>query len=294
MAMKLQYFNGGLGNQLFQYIFYRYYQIHAGGDIWLDNMKFYKVHEHNGYELERIFGVKPALISNFFEGDVWEYMVDKARKGEGDLCQQLKDMGEEIVMVAENDNYAFDGKIHRIPSNSYYPEIIRLPGNVYYFGYWIAKGWFDAIYEVIKKEIVFPDVIGQDNRAYRDMIQKERSVSIHIRRGDFCKLGWELPESFYRDAMEKMTETMPGAVYLVFSDDIAWCREQYKALGLELAKDRIIFVTGNEGENSYVDMQLMSMCEGMILANSAFSYFAALYNGRPDKVIINPLKFRKI
>ncbi len=292
--MKLQYFNGGLGNQLFQYIFYRYYQIHAGEDIWLDNMKFYKVREHNGYELERVFGVKPDLISDFFDKDVWDYMVGKARRGEGDLCQQLKDMGEEFVMVAENDNYAFDGIVHRIPANSYYPEIIGLPGSVYYFGYWIAKGWFDKIRDVIMQDIVFPELTGRDNMAYREQIHKERAVSVHIRRGDFCKLGWELPESFYRDAMENMAVAVPDALYLVFSDDISWCREHFRALGLDLAKDRLIFVTGNEGENSYMDMQLMSMCEGMILANSAFSYFAALYNDRADKRIINPVKFREV
>jgi hypothetical protein len=38
-----------------------------------------------------------------------------------------------------------------------------------------------------------------------------------------------------------------------------------------------------------MDMDLMSRCRGMILANSAFSYFAALYNRRPDKLIINPM-----
>lgn len=292
--MKLQYFNGGLGNQLFQYIFYRYVQIYADMDIRLDNMKFYKTHEHNGYELERIFGVKPALISDFFDQDVWEYMVAKAIKGEGDLCQQLKDMGEEIVMVAENDNYVFDGMVHRIPSNGYYPEIIRLPGNVYFFGYWIAKGWFDEIRDVIRKEIVFPAMDGRDNIACRELIDREKTVSVHIRRGDFCRLGWELPESFYREAMEKMSVAVPGAVYLVFSDDITWCREHYKELGLDRAKDKVVFVTGNEGEKSFVDMQLMSMCEGMILANSAFSYFAALYNKRKDKIVINPVKFREV
>ncbi len=292
--MKLQYFNGGLGNQLFQYIFYRYFQLHSNDEIWLDNMKFFKVHEHNGYELERIFGVHPNLISNFFDEDVWGYMVDKAKRGEGDLCQQLKDMGEDIAMVAENDHFAFDGKVHRIPSNGYYPEIIELPGNIYYFGYWIAKGWFEKIRPDIMKELSFPEITDAGNLRHCDIIRKERTVSMHIRRGDFCKLGWELPELFYREAMEKMTTHMPGAMYLVFSDDIQWCKDNFKALGLEKAGDKVEFVTGNEGERSYVDMQLMSMCEGMILANSAFSYFAALYNNREDKIVINPLGFREV
>ena len=292
--MKLQYFNGGLGNQLFQYIFYRYFQLHSNEEIWLDDMKFYKVHEHNGYELERIFGVKSNLISDYFDADIWEYMVERAKRGEGDLCQQLKDMGEAIVMVAENDRFAFDGQVHRIPANGYYPEIIGLPGNVYYFGYWISRDWFAEIRPVIMKELSFPEIMGADNRNVLEIINKERTASVHIRRGDFCKLGWELPEHFYLEAMKKMSAHMPGAFYLVFSDDIDWCKDHFRELGLDMAGDRIVFVTGNEGADSYVDMQLMSMCEGMILANSAFSYFAALYNNRKDKAIINPLRFREV
>ena len=179
--MKLQYFNGGLGNQIFQYIFYRYFQIHAkelgySEEIWLDNMKFFKVHEHNGYELERVFGLKPNLISNYFDQDVWEYMVETAKGGGGDLCQQMKDMGSGIIMVAETSNFAFDGKVYHVASNQYHPELVELKGDIYYFGYWINKEWFSKIRATLMQELRFPVIADQANLAHLQMIQQEKCV----------------------------------------------------------------------------------------------------------------------
>ncbi|MCL2051961.1 MAG: alpha-1,2-fucosyltransferase [Lachnospiraceae bacterium] len=292
--MKIQYFNGGLGNQIFQYIFYRYFQLHSQDVIYLDDMKFFKVHEHNGYELERVFGVKPNLISNYFEPDVWEYMVSVAKGGGGDLCQQMKDMGSDIVMVAETNNFSFDGEVHFVPSNGYHPDIVSLAENIYYFGYWINKNWFLKIRETLMKELVFPPINDKVNLLYAELIEKERCVSVHIRRGDFITLGYNLPEQFYQEAMENMTAALPNAAYLVFSDDIPWCEANFRNLGLDKAKGKLIFITGNEGEKSYIDMDLMSRCQGMILANSSFSYFAALYNNRADRICINPSSIREV
>lgn len=63
----------------------------------------------------------------------------------------------------------------------------------------------------------------------------------------------------------------------VFSDDLTWCREHQEELGFD-AFEKVTFVDGNVRERSYIDLQLMSMCKGMILSNSAFCYLAALLN----------------
>ena len=292
--MKIQYLNGGLGNQIFQYIFYRYYQIHAKDEIWLDNMKFFRVHEHNGYELERVFGLKPQLLSDYFEPDVWEYMVAVAEGSGGDLCQLLKDQGMDIIMVAEAKNFSFDGTVYHAKTSEYHPELMKIPGNVYFFGYWINKEWFARIRKTLMAELVFPAITGKENLAHAETIKTETCVSVHIRRGDFVALEWHLPGEFYQVAMRNMTALLPGATYLIFSDDIPWCKANWRTLGLDLAGDRLVFVTGNEGANSYIDMDLMSRCHGMVIANSAFSYFAALYNGREDKTVVNLAPYREV
>ena len=50
---------------------------------------------------------------------------------------------------------------------------------------------------------------------------------------------------------------------------------------LELGLDQfwtVTYVEGNTNGKNYVDMQLMSMCKGMVMSNSAFCYLAALLN----------------
>lgn len=293
--MRIQYLNGGLGNQIFQYIFKRYMEISAGEKVWLDDMKFFKVNEHNGYELSKVFGVSENdLLSHYFDPDIWEYMVGKSPVTVSNLCQQLKDAGEDIVMIAETLNYEFDGTVVKVPASRYLPSIELSKGNLYFFGYWICKEWMEAIKPVIMQELHFPDFSEELNLQYAHRISTEDSISVHIRRGDFIKIGIDLPMQFYRDGLEQMLARMPGAKCFVFSDDIGWCKENYRELGLNLTGDRLTFVTNNVGEAAYRDMQLMSMCRGMIIANSAFSYFAALYNQNENKLVFNPIPQREI
>ena len=50
---------GGLGNQMFQYAMYKSLE-KKGKLVKLDSKSFYETKkEHNGYELERIFDIKP-------------------------------------------------------------------------------------------------------------------------------------------------------------------------------------------------------------------------------------------
>ncbi len=65
----------------------------------------------------------------------------------------------------------------------------------------------------------------------------------------------------------------------VFSDDIDWCKSNSEEMGFNAFRS-VCYVDGNTGSKSYIDMQLMSQCKGVIASNSAFSYLAALLNTR--------------
>ena len=74
--------------------------------------------------------------------------------------------------------------------------------------------------------------------------------------------------------------------YFIFSDDIDWCKSNNAQLGLEDVRDRVTYITGNEGKNSYIDMYLMSL--GKILVpsyNSTFGYLALLLSESMEKCV---------
>lgn len=295
--MKIQFLNGGLANQVFQYIFARGYELsHPGYAMYLDD-SYFGVHTvHNGYELSKVFGLSPHMVSELFDADVWEWIL--AQKKEGiSLPQVLLSQDVPIQMIAEADTWKhynpFDGKVMPIPSNEYYPEIYDFPGDVYYHGYWINENWWLQNKDIFIQELLFPDIPDQTNQKHLDTILHTPCVAIHIRRGDYVTLDWALNASQYRRNIEAyLAQYGNQFVAFVFSDDIPWCKDHYKELSLNSFTDTI-FVEGNTEGNNYIDLQLMSQCEGMILSNSAFSYLGALLNKRLT-YCINPSKIRRV
>lgn len=279
--MRIQYLNGGLANQVFQYIFVRFAELYypCGGPWFLDDSFFFVQQAHNGYELEKVFGIQANLLSRHFDADVWQELIRNKQNGIS-IAQSFADLGFPVEMIAETTNYRthnpFQGKVYQIPSSEFHPEITKFPGNtIYYHGYWIHPKWFRSYKDIFRKELSFPPITDHKNQGYAHQIVSCNSVAIHIRRGDYVDLGWELSASYYLASVQKILAEHPDAVFFVFSDDLDWCRNHAASLGLHLSSD-IIYVEGNAGGSSYRDMQLMSMCCGIIMSNSAFCYLAAL------------------
>ena len=288
--MNIQYLNGGLANQVFQYIFVRYAELtYPDCGPWIfDDSFFFTTHVHNGYELDKVFNIKANLLSNCFEPDVWDEIIRLNKEGKG-IPQILKDNGTDLIMYAETNNYLpFDGNIlHMFEANSFHPQIPALDyPNIYYHGYWINKKWLNAHKDTIYKELAFPPLPTKASKEYANKILNTPSVAVHVRRGDYVTLGWNMPMDYYSQAIYKFYQKYQNFVLYVFSDDIEWCRQNATNLGFSYASD-VVYVEGNTNGNNYIDLQLMSMCEGIVMSNSAFCYLAALLDKRL-KVHITP------
>ncbi len=296
--MIIQFLNGGLANQVFQYIFARYLEL-SGGErqkVFLDDSFFFVEKVHNGYELEKVFGIQANLLSRQFDEDVWQELIKNKKNGIS-IPQSFLNMGTNIKMISEVENpfgfNPFQGRVEYLPSaNQFYPDIFRQEGDIYYHGYWINKGWLGAYRDRLLEELRFPAIEDSVNLAYAEQIREKESVAVHVRRGDYVTLNWAIAPEGYYQAAEMLLQNMPEAVFFVFSDDIPWCRANEKALGFNLAKD-VVYVEGNTAGNNYRDMQLMTLCKGMLMSNSAFCYLAALMNRRLE-YYANPVPFREV
>lgn len=109
-------------------------------------------------------------------------------------------------------------------------------------------------------------------------ILSENTCSIHVRRGDYLRLPHHHPTcnmDYYNEAIKQFPE---GTFFLVFSDDIDWCKTVFNG-------NNFIFIEGNE---DYIDLWLMSLCKNNIIANSTFSWWGAWLNQNLNKKVIAP------
>lgn len=106
-------------------------------------------------------------------------------------------------------------------------------------------------------------------------------VGVHVRRGK-NPINPEEPaysdNPFYvnlcdTDYYERAMAMFPGEKFLVFSDDPEWCKTKFKD-----NLDVQVMDKGNEIE----DFNLLASCNGIIGANSSFSWWAAYLNPNPD------------
>jgi len=99
-------------------------------------------------------------------------------------------------------------------------------------------------------------------------------VAIHVRRGDYVN------NPFYVDLMQtdyydRAMAEFPDADFLIFSDDIQWCKNQSIFNGCEFSEDK----------NEVEDLNLMASCRGHIIANSSFSWWGAYLSPYSNKII---------
>jgi len=79
---RITYLNGGLGNQLCQYFFYRFLECSGKAPVIADNTFFYHTEQHNGLEIEKLFGYRLKKLSDYIPGEVFMDMVSRKVNGE--------------------------------------------------------------------------------------------------------------------------------------------------------------------------------------------------------------------
>ncbi len=283
------FMNGGLGNQMFQYFFYKWLSREIKAPVIVDDTYFFVEKKHNGLELENIFGFKLVKLSDVLPKDVFSDMLERRAAGEA-VPEQLYQAGYPISVIGEFNAPEFSGAITWQPG--FYPVCARNKGMLYYHMYNL-----DARYLKILAENgdfsgkIFPDGLDEKNLNYAKAIKSTESVALHIRRGDFVTLGWAMDIAAYNQAISVMNNHVQNPVYFIFSDDLDYCREHLAELGLE--NNETVFVEGNVAPNNYRDLQLMIMCKHRIVNNSSFCYLAALLR-EGDGLVLNMNPSREV
>ena len=143
-------------------------------------------------------------------------------------------------------------------------------------------GYFQS-YKYFERDLVLRKIRFRQGMIETQLRKHERaidlgSVAVHVRRSDYLTdypTHLTLGADYYEACFDQFGV---GARFLVCSDDIGWCRENFRG-------DRFEFV---EGQSPAEDMCLMSLCRGNVVANSTFSWWSAYLNCRPDATVVCP------
>lgn len=245
--MKIVQIQAGLGNQIFQYIYYLYLK-EKGYNVYAIYNK-YLLNEHYGFELSKVLKGNILLKTNLFIKIIYKIAIR--------LCKYS--IGKDI--------------------NTH-------PKALIYNGYYFNKKYQEELHNY-KLELNYEN-LSTKNKEFIKRLEQYTTVGIHIRRGDYLKLdqiyGNVCTDYYYKEAIRYVEENYTNLYFIIFSDDSNFKAEQFDT------KNRCAIVNWNTGENSYMDLLLMSLCDINIIANSSFSYWAANLNTK-NKLTIYPQKW---
>ena len=116
---------------------------------------------------------------------------------------------------------------------------------------------------------------------YQKLPISPETCAIHVRRTDYLNCSetfYALPLRYYVLGMQKIINETGCQNFMVFSDDIEWCRQQ------EIFSE----CQFSEGLSDIEDLCAMAECDYHIIANSSFSWWGS-YLAKSKRVIAPPI-----
>lgn len=167
------------------------------------------------------------------------------------------------------------------------PSVLELPDGTHLNGYFQSVRYFENSVDDIRAHFDLTPFLPTRGRAF---IEAQRAkgpvISLHVRRGDYTNISqFDIGAmSFYEKAIEHVASRARGD-FLIFSDDIPWCRRQPLFSGDNM---RFADEIGLDGALPIHEMAVMSSCDHHIIANSTFAWWSAFLGASPRKMVVMP------
>jgi len=259
--------NGGLGNQLFEYAAVRAQAKRIGVGVEIDT-RFY---DQDAPKDSKSFWLQTLPI----KARILRYQQSGPFAPNGFAIR----MQRKVIMRVRrryDEKKIFDKD----------PNFFKIGPNT------VIRGFFQSLFYLLPRDEEIIAELDPWHAASPPVLDHTRAVaagnfvSVHVRRTDYLDYkGFEVTEfpKYVAAAMELARSRLGQPRFLVFSDDIAWCKEQ------EMFQRQCDFIETNRfGANPCFDLLLMSSCAHHIIANSTFSWWAAWFSYRQDKLCILP------
>lgn len=258
---------GGIGNQLFQYAFAKALAQH-NPDVFLD-ISDYRFYDDRQFDLA-CFHISLPIAS---EKQVAQFLPVAGRKAK--IQRFFRDVFQKNYLYFQEKQGDFEENILK-----------KYNENTYFDGYWQSYRYFEGIN--LKNDLTFKTKALEQNKIFIEKIQNSKSVSLHIRRGDYVnkadvnKIFRVLELDYYKKSIELISQKI-SPHFFVFSDDIDWAKEH-----LQTGFPQTFIDTQNP---NFEDLRLMSLCKHHIIANSSFSWWGTWLNKNDNKIVLCPKKW---
>jgi hypothetical protein len=266
---------GGLGNQLFQYAFAISKAQKLNKSFLLDLSSYH-------HQSDRLTKRKYALDFLNIEHRIYSPANFFLRI----LCKLNLFQSYSILI----------GSLFREKSVNFDPLALANESKSYFSGYWQSHKYFIANTEIIAKS--FEPFI-KPNSYIEGILTKMspiETVMIHVRRGDYVTLQSAntfhglLDNNYYEKSINFMLSINPNYKFLVFSDEIEFCKKMDIFANLNVE-----FIENDDTRDEWQDLYLMSFCGNQIIANSSFSWWSAWLSdskyAREGRTVIAPINW---
>ena len=274
------FFRGGLGNQMFQYAFGLELAKKNNTELVLDTVvvrdRFPRRNfTYRTFDLSEVFTVEPRLtmLSRYAN----TLPIPGLWLGLDLLSVAVRNFFGRVTVLRQKEHAFFD------------PAILNVRGNILLVGRWESEKYFADVAHDIRAAFKFRYSLAGDAEKIAEEIKKTNSISLHVRRGDFVKFEkvtkamGEIGAPYYEGAIAYIASHVKDPHFFVFSNDVAWAKDNIKT-GLPTT----FLDGGSAGPKDAFHLELMSLCEHHIVANSTFSWWGAWLDPRPNKIVVAP------
>ena len=267
---------GGLGNQMFQYALAKNLAIKNKTEVIFD-LTFLNHRLPGTKYVFRNYDL--GIFKNIRNQTTLLSKLSKYLRNTAYIMQTLiNKIGSKIIKnyyITERKQYEFD------------PSIMKSDKNCYLSGYWQNEKYFKDISNEIKEDFSkFSYPLSEKSAKLLKEIHKENSVCVNFRRTDYLTINTfmgDIDANYYNNAIKLMSEKIGKPHLFIFSDDIEWCKNNFKS------EFTTTFVDHSYAGKKFSDyFQLMMNCKNFIIPNSTFAWWAAWLSSDKNKVIIAP------
>ncbi len=271
--MIISRIDGGLGNQMFQYAYGLYLAKRAKTEFYLDISSYEKQPQH-GYLLDHFqidAEVLPAKLSA---------KIPRKYRSSAAKVSRLQD-GFGFRSLRRNKERHFGFQTSHLEAGD----------NRYLVGYWQSEQFFPGMGDELLRQFALRCSLTAQSQEMGGRMAEGNSIALHVRRGDYvtsqsaAAIYEHLSVDYYHRCLQAWTREQDRPEVYIFSNDIAWCREQFRL------EHPTHFVDHTSVDTAFEDLWMMRQAACLVMANSTFSWWAAWLNQRPGHQVIAPSRW---